>query len=245
MLQSLWIVLFSGVLGKRFRDGSAAAVGGRSCDLCDAAAVAGEHREAGASPWWSGHAVSWLLGAGALLRSVWSHSLTKAKTFWFSGCCSLVSLQRAPPRSAAWSGLEVVLAVLSRQRFFNKGMCAHSVVIFCVALSLKLCIFFTWCPWEYCKICVWRWVPTHRSHSFGPTWPSLRIYHLSLQLCYAQSHPVSLWGWCYMLKASHWIKWHWQTRRLKLDYRAVPPLMRYCWPCLQMHRLQECRLMLQ
>lgn len=38
------------VLGKRFCGGLAAPVGGRSCDLCAAAAVAGEHREAGASP---------------------------------------------------------------------------------------------------------------------------------------------------------------------------------------------------
>lgn len=142
MLQSLWIVLFSGVLGKRFRDGSAAAVGGRSCDLCDAAAVAGEHREAGASPWWSGHAVSWLLGAGALLRSVWSHSLTKAKTFWFSGCCSLVSLQRAPPRSAAWRGLEVVLAVLSRQRFFQqRHVCSFCGNILCGSFPEAVHIF--------------------------------------------------------------------------------------------------------
>lgn len=142
MLQSLWIVLFYCVLGKRSRDGSAAAVGGRSCDLCDAAAVAGEHREAGASPWWSGHAVSWLLGAGALLRSVWSHSLTKAKTFWFSGCCSLVSLQREPPRSAAWRGLEVVLAVLSRQRFFQqRHVCSFCGNILCGSFPEAVHIF--------------------------------------------------------------------------------------------------------
>lgn len=51
---------------------------------------------------------------------------------------------------------QIFLGVL----FPNKDMCAYSVKVFFVPLSLKPWILFLWFPLKYCKICIWHWVAT-------------------------------------------------------------------------------------
>lgn len=87
------------------------------------------------------------------LRSMWRCSLTKPKNFWFSGCCSLVSLQREG------MGCECCWQIFLGSAFFatRRVLSAYFVEVFCVALPLKPWILFLWFPLEYCKICIWHW----------------------------------------------------------------------------------------
>lgn len=62
--------------------------------------------------------------------------------------------------------------IFSDVLFHNKGMCAYSVKVFCVALPLKPWILFLWFPLEYCTICIWHWVPTAHTglSQHEPSW---------------------------------------------------------------------------
>lgn len=119
-------------------------------------------------------AASWLWGGGRhlsfrahevilLQNQKTSGSAVVAPSYCWNG--HLPTHQHEMCRERCWQIFSDVL-------FHNKGVCAYSVKVFCAALPLKPWILFLGFPLEYCKICIWHWVPTaHTSSSqHEPSW---------------------------------------------------------------------------
>lgn len=176
------------------------------------------------------------------LHSTWSYSSTESKkllVLWLL-LPPIVAVGPSPLTSMKCAGRGVGRSF--QMCFFTTKACVLILKVFCVALPLKPWILFLWFPLEYCKICIWLWVPTAQASlsQHEPSWEFvISGYSCTMpkpSSTYFRASPVC---WKLPTGANDWQAsiWNWITDPFSCRWGTRGHI------CSA--RLQECRLMLQ